>query len=323
MKKINKNLLIFTSIASFFGISLILIFYKFIPTFFIHTVYYCQLLINSYFIKIPHEFNLIIFVFIFFVSFVFLTKVLITFIKIRRMKNYLIKNEKKVEKVLMLAQKVGLKNKVSIVKDTRLFAFCLGIRRPRIYISTKTVSIMTIRQLEAILFHEKYHLEHADSLTLFIGSLPQLLFPFFPILPKLLENYKIEREIKADRQAVKKLGTKPVIGVLKKLLETHSVSPVFVSSIAQTNSLDVRIKSLLNRRSDFPKIKRSDFLISALSLGFIILAIAAPVHAVEINTGKKDTIMVCLEGKECAKWCKAHNSVNPMSNMSRSYSKAR
>ena len=315
MKKINKNLLIFTLITSFLGVGLALILYKFMPAFFIHTVYYCKLLINSYSIKIPHEFNLIIFVFIFFVGFVFLTKMLVTFIKIRRMKNSLVKNEKIVEDVLMLAQKVGLKNKVSIVKDTRLFAFCLGIRKSHIYISTKTASIMTTTQLEAILLHEKYHLEHADSLTLFIGSLPGLLFPFFPFIPKFLEHYKIEREIKADKQAVMELGsTKPIIEVLKKMLENPSVSPSFISSIGNTNTIEIRIKSLLNKKNVSPRIRKVDFLISMLSFGFIVASVVIPVQATEAHLDNKDAIMVCV---------KNNTSLSHQSNMSHSYSPVR
>lgn len=310
MKKLNKNFLIFTLTTLFLGISMLLIIYKLLPTFFSHTVYYCQQLINSYSIKIPEQINLILIAFIAMTLIAFLTRVFVTIIKIHRMKNKLIKNEKKLRNILPLVEKTGLTNKVSIVKDKRSFAFCLGIRKPRIYISTKTVSIMTRKQLEAILLHEKYHLENADSLTLFIGSLPQLLFPFFPILPKLLEHYKIEREIKADKQAVKELGTtKPIIGVLKKLLETSSVSPIFVSPIAETNSLDIRIKTLLNKKTDSSKIRKLDLLISTLSLGFIITSIAVPVHAVEIHTNNHGAMMVCLE--------------DPISNMSRPYSPAR
>lgn len=324
MKKINKNLLLFTFTTLFLGVGILSTIYKLVPTFFSHTVYYCQLLINSYLIKIPREFNLIILVFLFLISVVFITKTLATFIKIYRTKSYLIKNERKMKSISHLVEEIGLTNKVSVVKDAKPFAFCLGIKNPRIYISTKTVSMMTRKQLEGILLHEKYHLEHADSLTLFIGSLPQILFPFFPILPKLLERYKIEREIKADNHAVNELGTKaPVIGVLKKLLETTSVSPVFASSIANENSLEIRIKSLLNRKTYSPKLKKMDLLISVISLSLIILSIAVPVHAVEINTDNHGAMMVCLEGKECSSRCINHNTVNDASNMSRPYSSAR
>ncbi|MCL6096621.1 MAG: M56 family metallopeptidase [Patescibacteria group bacterium] len=317
MRKINKNFLAFTSITAFLGISVVLLLYKLVPAFFTHTVYYCQLLINSYSIKIPHEFNLIIFVFLSLIIFVFLTKALVTFIKIRRMKKYLIKNEKIVEKVLILVEKVDLKNKVSIVKDKRPFAFCLGIRNPHIYISTKTVSIMTAGQLEAILLHEKYHLDHADSLTLFIGSLPELLFPFFPLIPKLLERYKIEREIRADRLAAKGLGTKkPIIEVLKRMLENPSVSPSFIPSIADTSTLEIRIKSLMNKTTTSPKIKKIDFLISIISLSFIVASIVTPVQATEIHAKNQDAVMVCLEDNRCIKQCEKNN-------MSHSYSPVR
>lgn len=321
----NKNFLKFTSITLFLTVSMFVIIYKLIPVLFLHTVYYCQQLINSFSIQIPQQINLILISFIMITIFVFVTRLFVVFAKIQKMKKNLARNQKMTESMLGLTKKVGLKNKVSFVKDSKPFAFCLGIRNPHIYISTKTVSMMTRRQLEAILLHEKYHLEHADSLTLFIGSLPQLLFPFFPLLPRLLEHYKIEREIKADRKAVRELGTKkPIIAVLKKLLETPSATPAFISSIAETDTLELRIKSLLNKETDCPKIRRLDFLISAFSLGFIVLAIAAPpVHALEMHINNQDTTMVCLGGEECARWCRDHNTVNPPPNMSHLYTPAR
>ena len=322
MRRLNKNFLTFTFTTFFLGISALLILYKLLPTFLSHTVYYCQQLFNSYSIKIPQQVSLIIMAFVSVTIIIFLLRVFLTIVKIHLMKNRLLENEKETKSISKLVEKVGLESKVLVIEDAMPFAFCLGIRSPHIYVSTKTVSIMTKKQLEAILLHEKYHLEHADSLTLFIGSLPQLLFPFFPILPRLLERYKIEREIKADKQAAKELGaTKPVIGVLKKLLQTPPVSPAFVSSMADTNSLEIRIKSLLNKRTESIKIKKIDFVISIFSLILIIASIAAPVHAVEIHTNNQNIMIVCLQDNECSRWCQEHNSFTPYkANVSYPYS---
>lgn len=245
-----------------------------------------------------------------------------TVLKISRMKNYLIKNEKKISNMTTLEKKLGLENKVSIVKDKGIFAFCLGIRNPHIYISTKTVSVMTAKQLEAILLHEKYHVEHSDSLTLFIGSLPQLIFPFFPLVSKLLEHYKIEREIKADKQAVTEIETKkPIVEVLKKLLENPSISPSYISSIADTHTMEIRIKTLLNKKTSPWNIKKTDLLITILSFGLIVVSIVVPVQATEIHTKTQDTVIVCLESNGCTRQCEKTNSLfSGQPNMSHSYS---
>lgn len=325
MEKINKNFFIFTFITSFLSVSLLFILYKLVPIFFTHTVYYCQQLINSYSIKVPQQISVIAVAFVATILFAFLARISVTLIKMQKMKNLLIKNKKGAEDIHILIKKVGLNNKVSIIKDAKPFAFCLGIRNPHIYISTKTVSIMTKRQLTAILLHEKYHLEHLDSLTLLIASLPQLLFPFFPLLPRFLEYYKIEREIRADRKAVNELGTiKPVIEALRKLLDYPWVSPVFTSSIADTDTLEIRIKSLLDKKTQSQKIRKADFLISILSLSVVLVSVVAPVRAVELHKGKMDTMMVCLENNACAKWCEEHNTVVPYkTNMSYPYSSIR
>ncbi len=309
MKKLNKSFFTFSFATFFLGASTLLILYKLIPAIFLHTVYYCQKIINNYSTHIPEQINNIILMFITFTFVTFSARVILTLIKIRRIRKGLIKNEKRTKGLSEIIKKVGLSNKVSIIEDYKPFAFCLGIKNPRIYISTKTVSIMTTKQLEAILIHEKYHLEHADSLTLFIGSLPHLLFPFFPLLPKLLDRYKIERELEADQQAVRELGaTRPVIEVLRKLIENSSISPAYTSSIAELSTLEVRIKSLINKKTIFPKIKKLDILISAISLIFIIALIATPVHAVEIHANNQNAVVICLEGENCSNLCKSNSS---------------
>jgi beta-lactamase regulating signal transducer with metallopeptidase domain len=200
----------------------------------------------------------------------------------------------------------NLVNKVSIVKSDKMLAFCLGIKNPKIYISTKTIQNMTKKQIEAILIHEKYHLEHSDSLTLFIGSLPHLLFPFFPLLPKLVERYKIERELEADKQAVRKLGNIQMIGVLRKFIETSPVSPSYVYSVSDPSTIEARIESLLDKKITYPKVRKLDILISAASLLVVLATIVTPVHALEVHSSNQDAMIVCVEEGNCSNSCKSN-----------------
>ena len=109
MRKLNKNFLTFTFTTLFLGISMFLIIYKLSPAFFSHTVYYCQQLINSYSVKIPEQINLALMTLVTIIVTTFLTRVIVTFIKIRSMRNHLIKNEKNVKGLAKVIEKVGLK----------------------------------------------------------------------------------------------------------------------------------------------------------------------------------------------------------------------
>ena len=315
MKQIlSNNFLKFSFIASFLGISSMIVLYKMLPLFFWHTVYYCQQTFRIYSLQIPRQ---VTFLFVsltglFLLS--FFIKLSHTLWKQYFFRKSLVKNVTAYAALMPLLKKLRLQKHVSVVNSMHPFAFCLGLRSPHIYLSTQVIRTMNQQELEAILWHEKYHLEHKDSLTLFIAFLAQFLFPFFPIISDLLQQYKIEREIQADNVAIKKLETKePLINVLKKLLQTPASSLLFASAIGESVTLESRIRSLINEKPPLPRIKKRNIIISMFSFGLLIASIAVPVHATEVHTSRQDSMMVCLEGNNCASWCKEHNTVVPYS----------
>ena len=90
---------------------------------------------------------------------------------------------------------------------------------PKIYISTGLLSHLTKKELEAVLRHEQYHLENHDTFTMIVASVAHSLFPFFPLVSDLINKYRIDREIRADKFAVSKIGDQyPLVSVLKNFL---------------------------------------------------------------------------------------------------------
>ena len=327
MKQLNKNFITFSSLALFLGIITLLLLYKVLPVFFLHTVYYCQQIFHAYSIQIPQPMSFLfigiagLFILSFFI------KLSNTIWKQYQFRKSLRKSNTVYKKILPLLQKLRIQDHASVIKNTHSFAFCLGFRKPHIYISTQTIKTMTTKELEAILWHEKYHLEHRDSLTMFIASITQFLFPFFPMVADLLQQYKIEREIQADNTAIRELGTrKPLISVLRKLLQHPTPSLLFASAIGDNRTLEERINSLVKNSPSLPRVKKRNILLSIFSLAILILSIAIPVHATEVHTNMQDTMMICLEGNNCASWCKEHNTVIPYSssdNASHPYSSSK
>ena len=311
---LSNNFLKFSFIASFLGVSSAIVLYKLLPLFFLHTVYYCQQVFHTYSLQIPRQ---VTFLFmsitgLFFLS--FSVKFIHTIWKQRCFRKNLVKNNVVYITILPLLKKLRIQKYVSVVNNMHPFAFCLGLRNPHIYLSTQAIDTMNKKELEAILWHEKYHLEHKDSLTMFIASVAQFLFPFFPVITDLLQKYKIEREIQADNVAIKKLETKePLVNVLKKLLQTPAPSLLFASAIGESITLESRIRSLINENPSLPRIKKRNIIISIFSFGLLITSIAVPVHATEVHTNKQDSMMVCLDGNNCVSWCKDHNTVIPYS----------
>lgn len=196
-------------------------------------------------------------------------------------------------------------NKTYLIESEKQFAFCLGIRSPRIYISTSLVNGLTIQEVEAVLRHERYHLNNRDTLTMLIASIGGSLLPFFPITSDFLYNYRVEREIRADADAVQGLGDEePLISVLKKLLRTPAYAAVTASSIADHDTLEPRIQALIKKDVDFKKFKIKHVFISLVSVFIMSIITLAPVQAMEIHHEGVDTMMLCPNNEICINACR-------------------
>lgn len=299
----NKNLITFFSLALFLSAIVISATQKFFPLLH-HTVYYCQTFIRSLSLQVPYQVSLIfpiIFVTLFTVAFL---KFLLVFIQAYLLRKKLVSQSIASYKLHKLLKKLDLNEKTHIVKSDKPFAYCFAIKNPKIYLSTAMISLMNKKELEAILLHEKYHLDNKDTLTMLIASVCQSLFLFFPLLSDLLNNYRIEREIKADQNAINKLGSsQPIISVLKKLLIQPSQIRSFAPAIADGNTLEPRIKALMKKRFKFRKFGIINIFLSLVSVSILLFIILTPVHAIEIHESGQNLMMICPPGKECIKSC--------------------
>jgi len=221
-------------------------------------------------------------------------KLLTIYIKVQLSRKKLLRNCKSNTSFTMILENLQLTKKTYLIENEKQFAFCLGIRKPKIYISTALLSILNEREIEAVLRHERYHLHNRDTLIMLIASIGQSLLPFFPLLSDLLHNYRIEREIRADAKAIQGLGDeKPLISVLKKLLTTPAYATVTVSAIADHDTLEPRIQALIKRDSHFKKFKVKHIFISLVSVFIMIIITLTPVQAMEIHHKGEDAMMLC------------------------------
>lgn len=322
MIRINKNLLKFLTLGLFLCIGVVVILSKLLPLFLQRSIYFCQQFIDTFSIKIPRQIGLAVLGILFVILILAIKKFIFTYFEVRDLRSELILYSKTDKTLGSILKKLHLQKKVYLVQSARPFAFCYGIRQPKIYVSTSLLSMMSKKELEAILLHERYHLKNRDGLIMLLASFMQLLFPFFPLVTDLITQYKINREIDADKEAVQNLGSsEPIISVLKKFLSLPSPAFVTASAIADCETLGPRIKALVKQEKSHSKIKISNALISFLSLTVLSVFVIAPVHAVEMHMPQQDATMLCLQGDACAAWCRAHNTVTPSSsNVTQPYS---
>src|SRR5206468_12688142 len=102
--------------------------------------------------------------------------------------------------------------------DTRPFSFTYWFRRPRICLSTALVRRLANDELRAVLVHERYHLHHRDPLRVVIARYFAASMYVVPVVDELASFYALQKEIAADDDAVRHLGTTPLARALYKLL---------------------------------------------------------------------------------------------------------
>lgn len=199
---------------------------------------------------------------------------------------------------LSLLKKLQLGNNLVIIEDSHPVAFCFGLLKPSIYLSDSLLRILSLKEFETILRHEKYHLEHKDTHIMLGIYIIRHFFPFFPLLTDLIRNYRIEREIRADQAAMKATGERDsLISVLKKLLQYDSAIYAFAPALADEETLDARIQALVHNNYNFHSFNPINIAISLISLGILGGIFFVPVLASETDT-HKNAVMVCFYSNE-------------------------
>ncbi|MGI8419527.1 MAG: M56 family metallopeptidase [Candidatus Levyibacteriota bacterium] len=304
MIRVNKKLCIFLGLFIVLGTSTLLALQRLLPLI-NHTVYYCQSIMNSLSLPLPNYLGLIpFFIFFAFIMIAFI-KLIILYTKVQLSKKQLLKNSQQNTELLTLLKKTYLQNKTFLIHSEKYFAFCLGFRNPKIYISTSLVNSLSHKEIEAVLYHERYHLKNKDTVTMLIASVGESLLPFFPLFSDFLRNFRIEKEINADNEAIKELGSpEPLISALRKFLSIPSVTIATASAIADYDTLEPRINSLLEKKETIKIYKLRHILISIFSLLAMSIITITPVQAMEFHNKGEDAMMICPQNNACLAMCK-------------------
>ena len=148
-------------------------------------------------------------------------------------------------KLELLTHRLGLKGKVHLLDSEAPLCFCAGFIRPRVYLSRRTVEKLTPEELEALLLHEKHHMESYDPLKILLGKLVVSALFFIPVLPAILKRYLIEKEIAADQRAIQYQGhRRGIAGTLEKLLQEPLSAPAEGLTAGGAEALAYRIDHL-------------------------------------------------------------------------------
>jgi Zn-dependent protease with chaperone function len=310
MTKININLWKFLLLASVLGSVMVLVLQKSLPILFHKSVYYCQSFLQGVNIQVPPFLHVALGLFFTVFALMILARLTFVLFKTIFFRRGLTLVVTKNKNLIALEQKLKLDKKIRVFKNEKPYAFCLGINNPKIYLSTATIKIMGKAELEAILLHERYHLHKKDTFVMFLATLSKLAFPFFPLLSDLVNSYSIDREIRADKEAIKNVGSEALISVLKKFLNFPSLPMVTASAIADCNTLEPRIRVLVGEKIIHKKYNKFNAVLSIAFTLLFVFFVVAPVQATEIHSKNVDTMMICLNDQKCADLCKKYGIGN-------------
>jgi Zn-dependent protease with chaperone function len=92
---------------------------------------------------------------------------------------------------------------VQVFSHASVLAFCAGLLKPRIYVSTGTIGALDASELEAVIAHEQHHACKRDPLRVFVAGVVSDGLFFAPALRRLADRYAALAELAADRAAVR------------------------------------------------------------------------------------------------------------------------
>jgi Zn-dependent protease with chaperone function len=115
---------------------------------------------------------------------------------------------------------------VAVVESDEPLAFCAGLLRPQMYVSTGTLGRLREDELQAVVAHERHHARQRDPLRIFTTRvLADALF-FLPAARRLGERYAALAELAADRAAVRSAGEAAPLA--SALLSFEAANPAVV-----------------------------------------------------------------------------------------------
>ena len=100
-------------------------------------------------------------------------------------------------------------------------AFCIGLLRPRVYVSRAALALLDGDELKAVLAHEAHHARRRDPLRLLVArALSDGLF-FLPVVRRLAERYAALAELAADESAAQGRGGRRALASALLAFDAH------------------------------------------------------------------------------------------------------
>lgn len=166
------------------------------------------------------------------------------------------------------AEIVGLANRIDVVRLDRPLAFTYGLFRPRVCVSTALLDSLVDDELQAVLWHEAWHVARRDPLRLSIVQALRAMLAFVPELQRLANLSVVTMEIAADRYALAQMGHPRALA--RALLK---VSMATAGVVGFQGHMNARVAALGQAYPEMPRGRGRVALAALLLEGALVMAL--------------------------------------------------
>lgn len=163
-----------------------------------------------------------------------------------------------------------LKNHILVVQHREFLALTIGFVNPKVVLSTFVMEHFSEKELQAILFHEQFHLMHRDPLKRMMTQIVLGVLGYVPLLKRLVQYYHISRELLADRYAMEKMNHNEALGSVLLKVAKMGECRSFGEAAAQfaQSPMHYRILQVIdpNDRLSIPIMTKRSFAVSLILL---------------------------------------------------------
>ena len=178
----------------------------------------------------------------------------------------------------------------AVIADPQPRAFCAGLVRPRIYVSTGAIKVLDEAALSAVLAHERHHARRRDPLRLAAGRVLAGALFFLPELGDLAERQQALAELSADESAVN------VAPANRSALARAMLSFSDLPESSSSSGIDpARVDYLLGE----PPSWRFPALLCLAAASVLLLLVAVAVLAGRVASGSATLALPFLSHQPC------------------------
>lgn len=164
--------------------------------------------------------------------------------------------------------------RVYLTPARRPAAFCFGLLRPRIVVTSGLLARLDADEQAAAIWHELHHVRRREPLKCLLARLAASTFFWMPLLRDLLDRYLLAKELTADRAAIQRTSTGSLAGALYEVGCAPTPGAVGMADLAEA-----RVSRLLEPNTPLPPLfNRGRLTVSAITFAGLMLLLETPLR---------------------------------------------